>query len=339
MDGHQPVKPITILGAGSWGTALALYLARRGQTVRIWSVEIPEVAAMLAERANNQYLPGFDFPEQIQPTANLAEALKNVDDVLIAVPSVGFRETLIMMKSLIDPSTRIICASKGLDADTGQLLHELTEEILGHDRQFAVLSGPSFAKEVAAGLPAAVVIASHDSKFLADLTQRFDSPIFRVYPSNDVIGVEIGGVVKNVIAIATGISDGMQLGANARSALITRGLTEIIRLGTTLGAQLETFIGLSGIGDLILTSTDNQSRNRRLGLSIGKGLDLQEAEREIGQVVEGKRNAELVAGLAETHGVSMPICQTVWQILQEKISAKEAVQQLLARENRGELVI
>lgn len=338
MDGQQ-VKPITILGAGSWGTALALYLARRGQTVRIWSVEIPEVAAMLAERTNNQFLPGFDFPEQIQPTANLAEALKNIDDVLIAVPSAGFRETLIMMKSLIEPGTRIVCATKGLDADTGQLLHELTSEILGDDRQFAVLSGPSFAKEVAAGLPAAVVIASHNSKLLADLTQRFDSPIFRIYPSTDVIGVEIGGVVKNVIAIATGISDGMQLGANARSALITRGLAEIIRLGTTLGAQLDTFIGLSGIGDLILTCSDDQSRNRRLGLSIGKGLDLEDAEREIGQVVEGKRNAELVAALADSHGVSMPISQTVWQILQGKISAKEAVEQLLSRESRGELVI
>ncbi|RDI41693.1 Glycerol-3-phosphate dehydrogenase [NAD(P)+] [Aquicella lusitana] len=336
MEGQQ-FKPVTILGAGSWGTALALYLARRGQTVRLWSVEIPEVAAMLAERANSRYLPGFQFPDTIQPTANLADAIKDIDDVIIAVPSVGFRETLIMLKPLIHDRIRITCASKGLDEDTGQLLSEVTEEILEKDRPFAVLSGPSFAREVAAGLPAAVVIASRNKILLSDLTQRFNSSIFRIYPSDDVVGVEVGGVVKNVIAIATGISDGMELGANARSALITRGLAEIMRLGIALGGKLETFIGLSGMGDLILTCTDNLSRNRRLGLAIGKGRNVQEAEHEIGQVVEGKRNAELVVLLAERHNVDMPICETVWQILQEKISAKDAVDQLLSRAEKSEL--
>lgn len=338
MESSQ-LKPITILGAGSWGTALALYLARRGQTVRIWSVEIPEVAAMLAERANNRYLPGFEFPDTIQPTANLADAVKDIDEVIVAVPSIGFRETLIMLKPLASPNLRVVCATKGLDTDTGQLLNEVVEEVLGKECKFAVLSGPSFAREVAAGLPSAVVIASRDKTFLTDLTKRFNSSIFRIYPSNDVIGVEIGGVVKNVIAIATGISDGMDFGANARSALITRGLAEIIRLGTALGGKLETFIGLSGIGDLLLTSTDNQSRNRRLGLSIGKGHDLQEAEREIGQVVEGKRNAELVAMLAAKHDVDMPICDTVWQILQGKLSAKDSVEQLLSRAAKSEISV
>ena len=336
MEGQQQ-KPITILGAGSWGTALALYLARRGQTVRLWSVEIPEVAAMLAERTNSRYLPGFNFPDQIQPTANLADAVKDIDDVIVAVPSIGYRETLIMLKPLIDDHIRITSATKGLDTDTGQLLNEVAEEIFGKERKFAVLSGPSFAKEVAAGLPSAVVIASRHKTFVIELMQRFNSSIFRIYPSDDVIGVEIGGVVKNVIAIATGISDGMELGANARSALITRGLAEMIRLGVALGGKSETFIGLSGVGDLILTSTDNQSRNRRLGLAIGKGHDIHEAEREIGQVVEGKRNAELVAALAERHNVNMPICETIWEILQGKLKAKEAVEQMLSRASKSEL--
>lgn len=328
------LKPITILGAGSWGTALALTLARKGQVVRLWSYEIAEISSLLAERTNSRFLPGFDFPDTIQPTANLHDAIKDIDDILIVVPSVGFRETLIMLKECITPNIRITCASKGLDDDTGQLFNEVVEEVLGKDRKFAVLSGPSFAREVAAGLPAAVVIASRDTDMVNDLTARFNGPSFRVYPSDDITGVELGGAVKNVIAIATGITDGMELGANARCALITRGLTEIMRLGLKMGGKVDTFVGLSGMGDLILTCTDNQSRNRRLGLAIGKGADIQQAEREIGQVVEGKRNAELVALLAEHHGVEMPICNMVWQILQGKLNSKEAMQQLLARPNQ-----
>lgn len=329
MEGQQ-LKPITILGAGSWGTAIALNLARRGQTVRIWSFEVSEIAAMLAERTNSRFLPGFDFPDTIVPTANLAEAIKDVDDVIIAIPSAGFRETVFMLKPLMTPSIRITCATKGLDADTGQLLGDIVEEILGKEVPFAVLSGPSFAKEVAAGLPSAVVIASHHPKMLAELTQRFDHPLFKICPSNDVIGVELGGVAKNVIAIATGICDGMVLGSNARSALMTQGLAEITALGIALGAKPETFVGLSGIGDLILTCTDDQSRNRRLGLAIGHGKNIYEAEREIGQVVEGKRNAELIVGLAEKYKVKMPISEIVWSILQGKLSGKEALDQLLA---------
>ncbi|OGT60081.1 MAG: glycerol-3-phosphate dehydrogenase [Gammaproteobacteria bacterium RIFCSPHIGHO2_12_FULL_43_28] len=327
----QSLKPITILGAGSWGTALALHLAKRGQTVRLWSIEIPEVAAMLAERTNNRYLPGFPFPAQIEPTANLTEAIKGIDDILVAVPSVGFKETLFILKSIISKDVRIICASKGLDEETGQLMHEIVLDVLGKHRKCAVLSGPSFAREVAAGLPTAVAIASKDKAFLSDLTERFNTPHFQVFPTDDMAGVEIGGVTKNVIAIATGICDGMALGANARSALITFGLAEMMRLGALLGGKMETMVGLAGMGDLILTCTDNQSRNRRLGLAIGKGRKIAEAEQEIGQVVEGKRNAELVSLLANKHGIEMPICEATWQILQGKLSAKEAVDQLLAR--------
>lgn len=333
----QQLKPITILGAGSWGTAIALYLARRGQTVRMWSIEKSEIDAMLSDKANNRFMPGFSLPDTIQPTANLADAIKDVDDVIVVVPSVGFRHTLSLLKPLMGPHVRITCAAKGLDTETGQLLGDVAEEVLGKERQFAVLSGPSFAREVAAGLPCAVVIASRHQAMLNDLKQRFNSSIFRIYTSNDVTGVEIGGVTKNVIAIATGISDGMQLGSNARSALITRGLAEIIRLGTALGGKLETFVGLSGLGDLILTCSDDQSRNRRLGLAIGKGNDIHQAEKEIGQAIEGKRNAELVFKLAEKHGVDMPICETIWQILQGKLVAKEAIDILLSRTSKSEL--
>jgi glycerol-3-phosphate dehydrogenase (NAD(P)+) len=298
--------------------------------VRIWSIETAEITAMLADQANHRYLPGVLLPHLIQPMANLREAVKEVDDIIIVVPSAGFRQILLLLKPLIHPTLRLTCAAKGLDMETGQLFSEIVEEVLGKERPFAVLSGPSFAREVAAGLPCAVVIASHHDVFLNELKQRFHSPIFRIDTSHDVIGVEIGGATKNVIAIATGISDGMELGSNARSALITHGLSEIIRLGIALGGKLETFIGLAGLGDLILTCSDNQSRNRRLGLAVGKGCDIQEAEREIGQVVEGKRNAELVANLALRHGIDMPICQGVWQILQGQLSAKEAIDLLLS---------
>lgn len=333
---NQTFKPVTILGAGSWGTALALYLARRGQTVRLWSFEINEIASLLAERTNNQFLPDYPFPDTIEPTANLAEALKNLEDVIVAVPSVGYRDTLAMMKGLIDPATRLVCATKGLDGETGQLLHEVAAEMLG-DHPYAVLSGPSFAREVAAGLPTAVCVASKNTVLRNDLVKRFNSPIFRIYPSDDVIGTEIGGVAKNVIAIATGIADGMELGANARSALITRGLAEIIALGTAIGGKTETFIGLSGLGDLILTCGDNQSRNRRLGLAIGKGKKMEAAEKEIGQVVEGKNSADLVAKLAAKHRIKMPVCHTVCQILSGKVDAKETFMDLISSSSPSEI--
>jgi glycerol-3-phosphate dehydrogenase (NAD(P)+) len=325
---NPTLKPITILGAGSWGTAIALYLARRGQTVRLWSNDTNEIAALLADRTNNQFLPGFPFPDSIEPTTNLAEALKNIDDVIMAIPSVGFRGTLAMMKNLLDPATRILCATKGLDADTGQLLHDVTIEILGNTHPYAVISGPSFAREVAAGLPTAVVIASKNPEHRNDLIKRFNTTIFRTYPSDDIVGTEIGGVAKNVIAIATGISDGMELGSNARSSLITRGLAEIIALGTALGGKMETFIGLAGMGDLILTCSDNLSRNRRLGLAIGQGKDITTAEKEIGQAVEGKNSADLIHKLAAKNRVKMPICDTILQILHGKAHAKKVFMEL-----------
>ncbi len=334
MEHHSP---IAILGAGSWGTALALYLSRLGQVVRLWTHDSADAVNMQTARVNQRYLPGFIFPDTLQPVANLQDAISGIQDIIIAVPSSAFREVLVSLKPLLSStSARIVWVTKGLDSNTGQLLHDVAVDVLGKEHSYAVLSGPSFAREVAAGLPTAVVAASHDTQFSKDLVNRFNSPVFRVYSSHDVIGVEIGGIVKNVLAIATGISDGLKLGANARSALITRGLTEIIRLGTALGGHAETFIGLTGLGDLVLTCTDNQSRNRRFGLSLTTSKSHLEAEKEIGQVVEGKRNAELVVQLAHQYHVEMPISEAVWTVLSGKLTPEEAMQSLLAREPKAE---
>lgn len=315
-------KPIAILGSGSWGTALALYLGRLNQTVRIWSIDPTEIDEMLTEKMNNRYLPGILLPDSILPQKDLEKTVEGIEDILIVVPSIGFRQTLSLLKPYFKPTMRLICATKGIDAEKGQLLNAVATEILGPAIQYAVLSGPSFAREVAQGLPAAVVIAAHSSEFLSELYTRFNSPIFNITSSQDIIGVELGGIVKNVIAIATGISDGLSLGANMRSALITRGFAELIRLGTSCGGKLETFIGLSGLGDLILTCSDDQSRNRRLGLNLGKGLRISEIEKTIGQVIEGKRNAELVVQMAKKQNVKMPICEMVWELIQAEWDVK-----------------
>jgi len=328
MNNNQ--KPITILGAGAWGTALALYLSRFGQPVYLWSIETSQVKDMAAERTNKQYLPGFPFPESLHPEPDLTKAIAAAEDILIAVPSVGYRDTLTQIKPLLSAQHRFLSVTKGMDMEKGQLLHATLREVLGEKYPYAVLSGPSFAKEVAAGLPTAVVIASQNKQLAQDMQQRFNSPLFRIDLSQDITGVEIGGIVKNVLAIAAGISDGMKLGANARSALITRGLNEMILLGNALGADTKTFEGLAGLGDLILTCTDDLSRNRRFGLALGRNISKDQAEREIGHVVEGKRNAELIVQLAHKHAVNMRICEAVHNILQNKVNAQEAMKDIFA---------
>lgn len=337
MTQSAPLKPFVILGAGSWGTALALYLSRLGQEIRLWSHESDHIEILNKERMNQRYLPGHPFPASLHSMIDLAEALQDVDDILIAVPSAGFRDTLLTLKPLIQPTTRICWATKGLDLETNQLLHEVAQAILGEQRAYAVLSGPTFAAEVAAGLPTAIVAASHSTDFAQALLNRFNSKIFRVYLSQDITGVEIGGVVKNVLAVATGISDGMGMGANARCALITRGLAEMVRLGLALGGQTETFSGLAGLGDLVLTCTDDLSRNRRFGLAVGQGNNITDAERKIGQVVEGKRNAEILVQLAQKNNIDMPITETVWQILQGKLSPRDAMNNMLSRAPKNEM--
>jgi len=325
---------LTILGAGSWGTALSLYLARLGHTITLWTPDKDRASAMQQSRCNQKYLPTITFPENLTVTADLAEAL-NVQDVLIAVPSAGYRKLLTTLQPLLSKQTRLICATKGLDAHSSKFLHEVTQEILG-EHAHAVLSGPTFAREVSLGLPTATVIASTDENFSQDLVNIFNSATFRIYTSKDVVGTEVGGVVKNVLAIAAGITDGMQLGANARCALITRGLAEMIRLGVKLGAQKETFNGLAGLGDLILTCTDNQSRNRRFGLALGAGKSIAEAKAEIGQVIEGETNAKILIQLAHKHQIEMPICEIVLKILQGELDSKQAVDSLLNRSPKAE---
>ena len=328
--------PTAILGAGSWGTALALHLSRLGQEVRLWTMDTAHSTTMCAERENKRYLPTLTFPETLYPTSDLTEALKDVEDILIAIPSAGFRSTLLKIKPFLSANSRIYSATKGLDEKTGQLLNEVIKEIFGNKYPYAVLSGPSFAREVAIGLPTAVVIASESTSFVNDLSNRFNCKTFRVYSSRDVTGVEICGSIKNVLAIATGLSDGMGFGANARSALITRGLAEIVRLGLALGGKLETFMGLAGIGDILLTCTDNQSRNKRFGLALSKGLSTSDAMKEIGQVVEGQRNADLVMQLARQHHIEMPITAAVCNILKGTQTPQEAMHDLLSRAPKAE---
>ncbi len=329
-------QAMTILGAGSWGSALALYLARLGQTVYLWSYERHHAAMLATDRLNRRYLPNHLFPDTLHPIANLAEAVSYSNDLLIAVPSFAFADTLTALKPTMTHPIRLICATKGLDHSTGRLLHQVTADTLGQEIPYAVLSGPSFAKEVASGLPTAIVIASQDQSFANELVARFNTDIFRVYTSTDVTGVEICGALKNVLAVATGISDGMGFGANARSALITRGLAEMTRLGVAMGGKLETFMGLAGVGDLVLTCTDNQSRNRSFGLALGKGIDANQAEKDIGQVIEGKKNAGIVLSLAAQYHIEMPITEVVWGILSGTLTPSSAMLNLVSRQPKIE---
>ena len=330
-------RSIAVLGAGSWGTALALVLARNGHDVRLWAHTGAHADALSRDRENRRYLPGFPFPESLGATADLEAALRGVRDVLIVTPSHVFGELLSKLAPLLSARGRLIWGTKGLDAASGGLLHSLVENRLpGHP--MAVISGPSFAAEVARGLPTAVTIASADSQFAADMARCFHNDVFRPYTTDDLIGVELGGAVKNVLAVATGIADGLGLGANTRAGLITRGLAEIVRLGNALGARPETFMGLSGMGDLILTCTDDQSRNRRFGLALGRGASIEQALAEIGQTVEGVRTAREVHSLAQALNVEMPLCAQVYAVLAQSKSPGDAVRELMTRTLKDEAV-
>lgn len=327
--------PFVILGAGSWGTALALHLAKQDHPVLLWDRNPKAVASMAQSRCNHRYLPAYPFPESLQLSSDLPKAISMARDLLIAVPSHAFADILQQIKSSLATDTRILWATKGIDPTSHQLLHVVTEKILGQ-RSVAALVGPSFATEVAAGLPTAVVVAHNDDRFAADIVKLFNYDRFRVYTTIDLVGAQLAAAVKNVIAIAAGISDGLGFGANSLSALITRGLAEITRLGIAMGANLQTFIGLAGVGDLVLTCTDNQSRNRRLGLAIAKGVDLKTAETEIGQVIEGIKTAFQVEFLAHQHHVEMPISCQVARVLRGEVTVKVAIDQLFSRNPRNE---
>jgi glycerol-3-phosphate dehydrogenase (NAD(P)+) len=291
---------------------------------------------MAAEGENARYLPGAPFPPNLLACSDIEACLDGVRDILIVVPSHGLRDTLTTIQSLLGPESRVCWATKGFELHSGKLPHQVAAEVLGSDRSMAVLSGPTFAKEVAEGLPTAMTIAASDADFADDLAIALSGENFRAYTSDDMIGVEVGGAIKNVLAIGAGMSDGLGFGANARIALITRGLVEMMRLGVALGANRETFMGLACMGDLVLTCTDNLSRNRRMGLAIARGLSIEEAKQEIQQVVEGVLAAEAVNEVAEKLGIEMPICHQLFRILHEGAEPREAVGALMGRELKSE---
>jgi glycerol-3-phosphate dehydrogenase (NAD(P)+) len=295
------------------------------------------MSAMASERCNRRYLPDAPFPDALSVEADLAAALRRARDIVVAVPSHALRGALQeIAQHPHAPQLRVAWATKGFELTTGLLPHQVAEQVLGSDVPMAVISGPTFAKEVGAGLPTAMTVAATDTSFARDLAQSISSHNFRAYTSTDMTGVEIGGAVKNVMAIGAGISDGLGFGANTRIALITRGLVEMTRLGTALGARKETFMGLAGLGDLVLTCTDNQSRNRRFGLALAAGTSIEESQKAIGQVVEGVLAARAVREVAARAGVEMPICEQLYRVLYEGLSPHAAVKELMSRALKAE---
>ena len=291
---------------------------------------------MVKDRENVRYLPGIKFPDNLTAYPDLRDCIEGIQDVLVVVPSHGLRSTLTKALDYLGADSRVCWATKGFELHSGKLPHQVAGEVLGEDRALAVLSGPTFAKEVAQGLPTAMTIAANKEEFGRDLATTISGEFFRAYTSNDMVGVEVGGAVKNALAIGAGMSDGLGFGANARVALITRGLVEMTRLGVALGARKETFMGLAGMGDLVLTCTDNLSRNRRMGLALASGKSIAQAQEEIQQVVEGVKAAEAVHEVAENLGIEMPICYQVYRIIHEGASPREAVGALMGRTLKSE---
>lgn len=328
---------ITVLGAGSYGTALAICLARNGHRTLLWGRDALHVQSMAKVRENTKYLPDCAFPDSLQLEADLVKAVQASDNILVVVPSHAFGDMLKQIKPHLRKNAKIAWATKGLDPDTGDLLQDVAIKVLGNEIPLAVLSGPTFAKEMAAGLPTAISLSSTDDDFADEISKLLHcEKRFRVYSNTDFIGVQLGGAVKNVIAIGAGMADGIGYGANARTALITRGLAEMTRLGATLNADPSTFMGMAGLGDLVLTCTDNQSRNRRFGLALGKGESVEQAIENIGQVVEGYRNTKEVYMLAQRMGVEMPIVEQVYCVLYQGKNAQLAAADLLSRERKFE---
>jgi len=328
---------ITVLGAGSYGTALAICLARNGHKTLLWGRDADQVEDMVSTRENAKYLAGCPFPDSLQPISDLKKAVSASDNILVVVPSHAFGDMLKQIKPMLKADAKIAWATKGLDPQSGDLLQNVARSVLGEDVALAVLSGPTFAKEMAAGLPTAISLSSTDKNFAVELSDLLHcEKCFRVYPNEDFIGVQLGGAVKNVVAIGAGIADGIGFGANARTALITRGLAEMTRLGVALDADPATFMGMAGLGDLVLTCTDNQSRNRRFGLALGQGAEVEQAMEDIGQAVEGCRNTKEVYMLAERMNVEMPIVEQVYQVLYQGKAAKLAAADLLSRDQKQE---
>ncbi|MEO8746587.1 MAG: NAD(P)H-dependent glycerol-3-phosphate dehydrogenase [Rhodanobacter sp.] len=329
----QPI--VAVLGCGSWGTALAGLLVRNGTPARLWGRDHDLLASMAATHRNQRYLPDVELPSALTCTGDLAFALSGATIALIVVPSHAFASMLTALAPLLGENTAVAWATKGFEPGTGRFLHELVE-VQCPGRRAAVVTGPSFAREVAAGLPSAVTVHSDDGMFAEHLAGLLHASNLRAYSGADVLGAELGGAMKNVLAVATGIADGMQLGLNARAGLITRGMNEMLRLGVALGAQPETLIGLSGLGDLVLTCTGDLSRNRRLGMALGRGVSIEEALREIGQVVEGVLTTDEVIRLASRQGLDLPISAAVHSVLHGAATPEAALHALMARERKAE---
>lgn len=333
---RRNTRKITVLGAGSWGSALAIHLAKNKHPVTLWGREPQEMSMISQAGENNQYLPGIKFPPSLRATSSLAEAISDVDDVLIATPSRAFRSILQAISQIgFQSESGISWASKGLEQGSNKLLHQVVYEEFGNIN-LAMLSGPTFALEVAQGLPTALTVASNNPEFAEHWSGLLSSASFRCYTSDDVIGAEIAAACKNIIAIAAGISDGLGFGSNARSAIITRGLREIMLFGAAHGAKSETFMGLSGIGDLTLTCSDDKSRNRRMGLLLAKGKTVEQARLEIGQSVEGIHAAQIICDLAREKNIEMPISHEVYKIIKGECSPQTAVKNLLNRQLKAE---
>lgn len=335
-DSVSGALKIGVLGAGSWGTALAALMARHGHRVTLWGRDDAVIGAIDQQHENPRYLPGIALPDSLRATGDLAAAVADADLVLVVVPSHAFTQTLHLLGPLRPAKAGVAWATKGFEPGSGRFLHEVAEEILGADVPLAVVTGPSFAKEVALGLPTAVTVHGHDAAFAQVMAEVLHGPAFRAYTGDDMVGAELGGAMKNVLAVATGVSDGMQLGLNARAGLITRGLNEMLRLAAAIGGKPETLMGLAGLGDLVLTCTGDLSRNRRLGLALGRGQSIEDAVREIGQVVESMQAADEVMRQAERHGIELPISTAVRAVLHGEITPAAGLQQLLAREQKPE---
>lgn len=335
-DSNNRDRKIAVLGGGSWGTALAIQVARAKNDVVLWDISPEHIKSMQETHCNQQYLPDIPLPDSLKFSDQLEQTLKNADTLLIAIPSHAVRGFLQNAKQWIRADHHIVWATKGLEENSAKPVHQVVAEELPECKYTAVISGPTFAKEVARDLPTAVTVASSSHAIASEVASFLHYGNFRVYTSEDMIGVELGGSLKNVLAIAAGIADGLGFGANTRAALITRGLAEIMRLGLTMGAQAETFMGLAGMGDLVLTCTDNQSRNRRMGLALADGKTIEQAREQIGQAVEGVKTAKEAWLLAQKHNVEMPIIEQTYQVLYEGKSPRDAVHDLLGREATSE---
>lgn len=327
---------ITIIGAGAWGTALAIHFASHNHQVAMWARNAEHLSAMQAERENKRYLPGFKLPNSLTAHSDLGTALEGSELVMVVTSVAGLRDSVELLKQHGAGHLPVITACKGFELDTGLLTFQVVKEVLPDNEKIGVLSGPSFAQELAKQLPCAVVLASENEPWINEMVQELNTPVMRLYANTDIIGVAVGGAVKNVMAIATGLSDGLEYGLNARAALVTRGLAEITRLAVAMGAQPKTLMGLAGIGDLILTCTGALSRNRKVGLGLAEGKELHQVLREIGHVAEGVPTIDEVFETACRYQIDMPITQMLYQLVRKELPVEEVMERLMMREAKSE---